>query len=352
MDPVYPQLAQHLDNLPAGFPATDSGVELRILQRLFTPEEAQIALGLTMMPEAPGAIAARLERDADALAPLLEEMSRKGLIFRRARKGQNQYMAAQFVVGIWEYHVNDLDEDLIRDVNEYLPHLMNKSFIKQKTKQLRIIPVAQSLDAAAEVMPYEQAEAIIAAQSRILVAPCICRKEHAMMGKGCGRLAEACLVFGSGAYFYEQNGLGRVIEKQEALDILKQGLDQGLVLQPGNSKKPANICLCCGCCCQVLKNLNTLEKPAQVVNANYYAEVDAEACSACGVCAERCQMAAITLEEVAVVDADRCIGCGLCVPTCDFEAMKLKPKTAESQYEPPANTFETYLNIARERGLL
>ena len=32
-------------------------------------------------------------------------------------------MAAQFVIGIWEYHVNDLDEGLIRDFNEYIPYL-------------------------------------------------------------------------------------------------------------------------------------------------------------------------------------------------------------------------------------
>ena len=352
MEDLYRQLAQHLDNLPAGFPPTKSGVELRILKRLFTPEEATVAMGLTIMPEPPAAIAARLKRDPDALAPMLEEMATKGLIFRRARKGENQYMAAQFVVGIWEYHVNDLDEELIKDVNEYIPHLMKKSFIKHETKQLRVIPVAQSLDAAIEVMPYEQAEAIIAKQSRIVVAPCICRKEHAMMGKGCGKPMENCLVFGAAAHYYEQNGLGRVIEPEEALDILKKGIDAGLVLQPGNAKKPANICLCCGCCCQILKNLSTLEKPAQATITNYFAVVDEDNCTACGVCEERCQMDAITIEDTAMIDLDRCIGCGLCVPSCDFDAMTLRPKDAEAQYEPPANTFETYLNLARERGLL
>ena len=352
MDDIYRQLAGHLDNLPAGFPSTESGVELRILKRLFSPEEAALAMGLTMMPESPEDIAVRLGCDAAEIGPLLEHMSRKGLIFRRARKGHNQYMAAQFVVGIWEYHVNDLDEELIREVNEYLPHLMRRSFIRHKTKQMRVIPVAQSLDAAVQVMPYEQAEAIIGAQSRIVVAPCICRKEHAIMGQGCGKLAEACLVFGSGAHYYEQNGLGRVIGQEEALAIVSQALEQGLVLQPGNSKKPANICLCCGCCCQVLKNLNSLEKPARVAISNYYAEVDAEQCNACGVCAERCQMAAISVADVARVNRERCIGCGLCVPSCAFEAMALRPKDADEQYDPPANTFETYLNLARERGLV
>ena len=42
---VYKRLAEHLNHLPTGFPPTDSGVELRILKRLFTPEEAAIAPG-------------------------------------------------------------------------------------------------------------------------------------------------------------------------------------------------------------------------------------------------------------------------------------------------------------------
>ena len=41
---IYQRLAQHLDNLPGGFPPTESGVELRILRRLFTPEEAELDL--------------------------------------------------------------------------------------------------------------------------------------------------------------------------------------------------------------------------------------------------------------------------------------------------------------------
>jgi electron transport complex protein RnfB len=40
---VYERLARHLDQLPAGFPKTESGVELRILKRLFTEEEAELA---------------------------------------------------------------------------------------------------------------------------------------------------------------------------------------------------------------------------------------------------------------------------------------------------------------------
>ena len=351
MSDVYQQLARHLDRLPGGFPATQNGVELRILQRLFTPEEAAVAQGLVLKPETAEVIAARLDRPAEALAPLLMAMSRKGLIFRQTKAGQPAYMAAQFVVGIWEYHVNDLDPELIRDVNEYLPQLA-RQWEHQKTKPLRVIPISHSLSADARIMPYEQAETIIKQQSKIVVAPCICRKEHRIMGKGCEYPLETCLCFGSGAYYYEENGLGRAITQEEALTILEQGVQAGLVLQPGNAKKSANICMCCGCCCQVLKNVKAWPKPAEAVNSSYHAVVDDDACIACGACQERCHMDAITVGDVARVDLDRCIGCGACVPACEVAALRLTAKPEQERWTPPDTLFHTYLKIARERGLL
>lgn len=352
MSDVYQRLAKHLDNLPAGFPSTESGVELRILRRLFTPEEASLAAALTMMPEPAGAIAERLNGQESEIALKLNDMSHKGLIFRISKNNYDLFMAAQFVVGIWEYHVNDLDPDLIRDVNEYIPYVARKNWTGEKTRQMRVVPVKRSLDAATTVTSYEAAEEIIKEQSKIVVAPCICRREHDMAGNGCGKPSEVCLTFGAGAYYYEQNGLGRAISQQEALALLKVGEDAGLVLQPSNSQKPFNICMCCGCCCQILKNLRLLDKPVQSVHTNYYAEVIPENCTACETCLDRCQMDAITIDDVATVQPDRCIGCGLCVPTCPGEALVLKRKVDENRYIPPENTINTYFQMARERGKL
>ena len=121
---VYQNLAKHLDNLPTGFPKTETGVEIRLLKRLFSPEEAKIAIGLRMKQESVKAIADRLQMSEEKIAPLLESMSKKGLIFRKRRGEEPLYMAAQFVIGIWEYHVNSLDEELIRDFNEYVPYII------------------------------------------------------------------------------------------------------------------------------------------------------------------------------------------------------------------------------------
>ncbi len=350
MEEVYKKLAKHLDNLPTGFPATESGVELRILKRLFAPEEAEIATALKMKFEPPSEIAKRLKMDEAALSPILYQMSRKGLVFRKTRGDNAMYMAAQFVIGIWEYHVNSLDEGLVKDFNEYIPYLVQSGWAKQKTQQLRVIPINRNVVAETSVMPYEQAEDIILQQSKIVVAPCICRREHKLVGKGCDRPEEICLVFSTGAYYYEENGLGRAIGQEEALALLKKGVEAGLVIQPSNAKKPANICMCCGCCCQVLKNIKAFAEPAKAVRSNYFGEVAEDACTACGECAKRCPMEAITVEDFARVDLSRCIGCGLCVPVCDFDAVRLRRKEGKESYEPPDNFVKTYMRIAMERG--
>ncbi len=350
MNDIYKKLAMHLDNLPAGFPATDVGVELRILKKLFSEDEAGIAISLTMMPEPVSAVAERMGRDIDELALILKDMSLRGLIFRMNKDDGPWYSAAQFVIGIWEYQVKALNRELIDDVNEYIPYLMTDVWKKSKTKQVRVVPVSQSITAEMNVMPYNVAEEIIKKQTKIVVAPCICRTEHKMTGKGCDKPMESCLLFNVAAYYYEENGLGREITRTEALEILDKAKDAGLVLEPGNQKKPMNICMCCGCCCQILKSMKNLDNPAEFANTSWYAVVNADECTGCGNCEDMCQMDAIQINDIAEVELKQCIGCGLCVAACDVGGISLVEK--EEMWVPPSTVVRTYVNIATERGKL
>ncbi|HGY11699.1 MAG TPA: 4Fe-4S dicluster domain-containing protein [Desulfobacterales bacterium] len=354
MKDVYKKLAIHLDNTPSGFPETESGVELRILKQLFTKEEAQLDLSLVLMLETTETIAKRANKNPEAIKPMLIEMGKKGLIIHVNRDGKDTFMLLHFVVGIWEYQVNRLTKELIKDFNEYAPYLIKDQY-KNKTHQLRIVPVAKAVNTELNIMDYEQVENIIKSQSKILVAPCICRQEHTIMGKGCGKISESCLIFGGGAYIYESRGIGRTISQEEALDIVKEGVKQGLVPQPSNAKKPINICLCCDCCCQLLKNIKDFEAPAKIVSSNFQASVDEDECTGCQACEEICPMDAIEMDEekiVAAVNLDRCIGCGLCVTVCEFDAISLKDKKETEKIAPPANLVETYMNITKEKGLI
>jgi NAD-dependent dihydropyrimidine dehydrogenase PreA subunit/predicted transcriptional regulator len=352
MNDAYKNLAKHLNNLPGGFPETENGVEYRILKRLFTQEEAELAVYLNMMPEDVDSIASRAGVDTSEISSILAEMARKGLIFRKSKNGNDLYSAAMFVVGIWEYHLNDLDEDLVRDVNEYLPHIAEKIWMKNKTKHLRVVPISKTILPEMAISSYEDAEKIIKTQTKIVVQPCICRKEHEFIGKKYDYPVEICLSFGTGAYYYEKNNLGRSISVEEALEILDRGLKAGLVLQPGNAQKPTNLCICCGCCCQIIKNGKKMEKPAMHIHSNFFVQVIEDECLACGNCADRCHMDAITINDFAFVNQDRCIVCGVCITDCPSEAIILKQKEAKDIYVPPKNTVETYMKMAQDRGLM
>lgn len=349
MSKVYEKLRQHLDSLPGGFPATESGVEIRILKRLFTAEEAAIAPFLSMRLEPAEAIAQKAGRDKDEVDALLHRMARRGLIFSVETPDRpHVFMAAQFVVGIWEYHVNDLDEGFVKDMAEYSPILFKEAF--GSLPQLRTIPVGRSIQAGMEVLAHEQAEELVRKQKKFLVAPCICRREQELSGGGCGKLMEACLIFGWGADYYERNGLGRVITLKETLDIIRRADEEGLVLQPGNSRDIVNICCCCGDCCGILKNLKLYPAPADLSSSPFRVELDEEACIGCETCPDRCQMDALEMNgEKAALKPERCIGCGLCVSTCPSEALKLVRKPQGMQPQVPKNQMEAFALRAKLR---
>ena len=50
-DPFYYKLAEHLDKLPGGFAPSKIGAHIRLLKKLFTPEEAELATHLTLKQE-------------------------------------------------------------------------------------------------------------------------------------------------------------------------------------------------------------------------------------------------------------------------------------------------------------
>jgi electron transport complex protein RnfB len=180
---------------------------------------------------------------------------------------------------------------------------------------------------------------------------CICRKKSRLLGHTCQKPLENCFVFGAIGEYYVENGMGRRISVEEALEILRKNEEAGLVPSPANAQKVGGMCSCCGCCCGVLKAVKLHPNPASLVKSNYFARVDQDLCSGCETCLGRCQMGAIYMDDDwAVVDLKRCIGCGLCVTTCPTKALSLAAKDPKEHYVPPAKPADTYRQIAKERG--
>jgi len=343
----YRKLAQHLDKLPGGFPPSDSGVELRLLKRLFTPEEAELAVHLTLDREEARVIGDRAGLDLAEAEPMLREMACKGLIFSIEPEGApTLYQAVPWIVGIYEFQVNNLDEGFVQDVNEYI-RTRGKVSRPQPVPQIRTIPVGQSIEPHLEALPYERAEELVKAHGKFAVAPCICRRKAEIAGAGCGAPKEACLMFDDWADYYVRNGLGRYIDRAEVMEILTMANKANLVLQPNNSRDIVFMCCCCGCCCGVLNRLKLHPRPSEQVASPFIARHEPETCEGCGICLDRCQMDALTLEnDQAVLNSTRCIGCGLCVSTCPTGSLTLVRKPENEQIKVPITMDATWRELS------
>jgi ferredoxin len=347
----YLKLSHHLNSLPGGFPPSESGAELRLLKRLFTPEEAELAIHLTLDREEAGVIAERAGLGLAETEQRLSKMARKGLIFSIEPEGGSVlYQIVPWIVGIYEFQVNNLDEGFVQDFNEYAPTKIKASW-SQPLPQVRTIPVGRSIEPHLEILSYERAEELVNEQEKFVVAPCICRRKAEITSSGCDAPMESCLIFGDWADYYVRNGLGRYVDQAEVMDILSKADKANLVLQPSNSKDIAFICCCCGCCCGVLARLKHHPRPSEIVASPFIAWPEPENCEGCGVCVDRCQMQALTLEdEQVVLESARCIGCGLCVSTCPTGTLTLIRKQVSEQIKVPLNMDTMWQEISQSSG--
>ena len=349
---IYRALQERLDMYSLGFPATASGVEMKILQKLFHPADVEMFMALTPKLESAERISRRIEKPKEDVTVQLEDMTERGLLFRNKKGGEVRYGAIPFVHGLFEFQVNNLDRELAGLVEQYHLEAFHKTFENSGGMFLRTVPVRESIDTARHVAAYDDAVRLLKEKETIVVADCICRKQKNTIDEGCGKMLEACFMFGSMGEYYIDKGMGRRIDVDEAINILKQAQTEGLVTQPATTQNPAGMCNCCGDCCGVLRALRQSPKPAELVFSNYFAEVEKDLCTGCEVCMDRCQMDAIVMDDdLAEINRDRCIGCGLCITTCPTEAVHLVPKPAKAHMTPPLNTAEQMMTMAQKRGL-
>ncbi len=323
-DTTYSRLREFLDRFPLGFPQTSSGVEIEILKRLFTEQEAETALLLTPFLEEVPRIAERAGVDARDLERQLALMANKGLVFRVRRDGKTLYRASPFMIGLYEYSINRIDRELALLYRQYYDTAYLAEMGASDVPGFKVVPVEDSIAPDTVLFPFHKLEDSIRRARKAAVAECVCRKEAQLIGEGCDHPMEACLSFGVAAEYYIENGIGREISNEEAIEIVRQTDRAGLVHAGANSKHLSNICNCCPCCCASMKGITKKgHDKHKYLNALFEAVVDEGLCLGCEECIDRCPVAAITVEDVAVVDRQQCLGCGLCAGTCPSEAMTL-----------------------------
>lgn len=347
-DNVYEQLANALDKLPNGFPRTDSGIELEILKRIFTLEEARIASQLGREMESYVDISTRVGLEPETAKETLSEMARKDLLWNTEIGGTPLYRLAPWIVGIYEAQLEMMDHEFAHLVEEYLHEGGMEGLMKPLLSIHRVVPV-QSAVKSEWILPYDDVKAIINSSKSFGVRDCICRKQQGYTGRKCDFPLDICLNFSS----RERSPRPGDISKEEALALLDKAEEIGLVHTVSNVMEGLSyVCNCCGCCCVFLRGVAEFGVENSVAQANYYGVIDEGECIGCGVCEKRCQVNAISIVDgLTVIEKERCIGCGLCVTSCATGAAGLILKPENERVDPPAD-FSTWENERlKNRGL-
>ncbi|HPS58739.1 MAG TPA: 4Fe-4S binding protein [Spirochaetota bacterium] len=354
MKDIYRILQERLDLYSFGFPKSESGDDITLLKKLFTEDEAGIFLMLTPKLETADEIIRRIGIPDTGFAAKLEDMASRGLLFRLNRNGILRYGAIPFMHGLVEFRINNLDAEMSGLLDNYFQSTFNKNIAENANMFLRVIPVNKAVVVEHHVAAFDDASQILKNADLIVVADCTCRKKSGITGTSCGKPLETCFMFGSMAEYYIENQIGRKVEFDEAVSILRAAQESGLVTQPSTSQNPAGMCNCCGDCCGVLGAIKKFPSPAELVFSNYHSSVNDFACIGCSACEEICPMEAINSSEtgIARVDLNRCIGCGLCAMKCQAGAITLVEKTADKKRSVPADTREQMTLMAKQRGLI
>ncbi|MBN1260823.1 MAG: 4Fe-4S binding protein [Anaerolineae bacterium] len=353
--PVYKHLACQLDTLPEGFPATESGVELRLLAKLFTPEEAALAAHLSLTLESAPQVAGRAGVEARAARQLLKDMVRRGLITAGRIESGLGFALLPFVVGFYEMQAATIDAELAQLFEVYYHEALGRQVTAQPSVH-RVIPIGESVHADLDIQPFESAAAIVKGARAWGVTDCICRKQQALIGEPCDHPLDVCMVlsdtpgaFGDPGAEQAPGAALRPLTQEGALATLQRAANAGLVHSVSNTREGISyICNCCTCACGILRGMADLGLRNVVAPSTFVNRADPDLCIACGACVARCSFGALALDTHIYVDALRCVGCGACIPVCPTGALHLE-KRPEGEMLLPPETMDDW-RAARDRA--
>ncbi|RPJ17276.1 MAG: hypothetical protein EHM30_04040 [Desulfobacteraceae bacterium] len=330
-DKVYRQLCEMMAKRGGMYPGMDIPEFYNLAGELFTPEEAAVYMAIPQGYSPPAAIAGNMGRNEEDVAKILEEMAYKGLCTAGRMGDTTFYGAPPFVPGIFEFQFmrgtsTEKDVRIARLIRSY-KNAMDKTrgAIKITFPVNRVIPVNKTIKAENRIHTYHQVKTYIEKYDPIAVSTCFCRHEAKLNDPGddCGKPNEVCMQFGMGAQFVIDRKMGRKIDKTEALNILEISEEAGLVHAAINRQEIDFLCNCCSCHCMILKTALSQPKPGLALNSGFMPERDAELCTACGTCIERCPADALTsgADDFPELNMDRCIGCAVCATGCPSGAI-------------------------------
>ena len=330
---VYRRLCEALAKRGGEYPGMDIPEFYDLAEALFTPEEAEVYLAIPRGYHPAGVIAAEMGKPEEAVALILEAMADKGLCGAGKMGDTTFYGSLPFAPGIFDFQFmrgtrTSKDKKLARRIHDYKAAVDAVQGPPKVTfPTTRVIAVDRKIQAGNTIHTYDQVATYIERYEPLSVSTCYCRHEAKLLDENddCGKPDEVCMQFGMGAQFVIDRGMGRKISKEEAINILKNCEEAGLVHSTINRQEIDFLCNCCNDHCVILRKALAQPKPGIALNSGFQPVRNPDLCVACGTCIERCPASALTMgaDDLPQVNLDRCIGCGVCATSCPEGAITL-----------------------------
>ena len=328
------------------FPISDSLIE--IVKVLITEEQTEIIFCFKKPSMTLDQLIQKSKLDKQRVIEMLDELIENGVVvvIPSRSTGVMVYYLLGPVPGIFEHvfmtgKTSEREKKLAKLFAAYFNDIgtgYQKNYdntmelFKEIPSIYRIVPVEKEVDVPQElVLPYEVASKIVEKFDIIAVSYCYCRHQRDLLNEPCEISAprKNCLFFGQTARFNIDYNFAWEISKEEAIKLLKEAEDFGLIHRAFHARQDPKkdefaICNCCKCCCEVSHSFYKEGIPMKALTS-YEASVIEELCISCETCIEKCPMEAIELSDSIVeINEGRCIGCGICAHHCPQEAIKLR----------------------------
>lgn len=303
----------------------DSNLIPSLFSMVADPYEAELLLAL---PGKTGELAGKLGKNEAEIQRMLDGLFRKGLVFKKVTPEGTIYRMCRDLMQfhdasiLWPEAPREFLDTWQRYMEEEWPAFSETVDKLLPRPVTRIVPVGEAVDARQQVLAYEDVRQMVEAADVVAVTNCTCR----LIAHKCDRPVEICLQLGKAGSYAIERGTGRRIDKEEALRLLREAEEAGLIHTTMNKAADTHfICNCCEDCCMIFPMLIN-RKLCMCDPSRFVARVSTD-CTGCGDCLERCYFGAMELSNdgsTVVIDAEECMGCGLCQVACPENAITLE----------------------------
>lgn len=267
---------------------------------------------------------------------MIDPLFRKGLLFKSSKSDDEGNVKYYRVRALLQFHdasvlSPDATDEFMALWREYqeeeFPSYHKRLESKLPRPAMRVVPVNAAIETDTKIAPFEDLKQLVDQAQNLAIVKCPCRL---VAGSPCGKTLEVCIQVNKAADYTLERGSGKSLSKDEALQVLKACEEEGLIHMVSNQRGLGHIiCNCCEDCCIAWpgprkKGVN------YAAPSRFRATVDADACTGCEECLDRCTFDAIKIDTIADIVEDNCMGCGLCAVACPVEAISLKEVRGEA----------------------